>query len=219
MANIEKYKENEFLQKVVESLPKNTEFTEEELKDLNENFSNLKHGAFAELPLTCQADSCPYAKTCILHKMGKSPEGEKCPIELAEIAVWTGRWMEGLDINQDDIAQLYLVKELVEAELMQARTNKTISMEGYIKEIITSVDPVSGKAYINYDISVPMQVKFKFKARVDKILKSLAATREDRIKYGIKAASIPNRKVESIAERIQKGEIQIVEVKKSEDKK
>lgn len=224
---LEKYKtDNYFIKVLLEAYPEDVlaemEFTEEDIKALKSAVPSIKHGAFAELPITCKGNECPYKDICPLLKVGKAPVGHKCPIELAEAKIWADKWITGLEVDKDDVAQIYLVKQLVELELLQSRINKKLSMDGFVDQVVTHVDPITGKVYFSYVLSAPMELKLKLQARIDKILKSLVATREDKLKYGIKAASVNDDRVYEIIEKIKRGEIklngEIDSGKKEEDK-
>jgi len=206
---------SEVLESYPEELKDKIKLTPEDKKKLHAKFANLKHGAFSEIPILCKGQECPYHEICPLFEKHITPyeldplANGRCPIEIAAIKLWTQTWAEALQADPEDFTEIYMIRDLVEAEVIQMRANKHMSLNGFIKEIIVKTDPITGNPYKNYDISVPLEVKVKFKTFIYKILDKFIATRESKIKWKLAAAKVKNGAIEQLAQKIKNGEITI----------
>lgn len=206
---------NEVLESYPEELKDKIILSPEDKKQLHDKFSKLDHGAYAEIPILCRGPECPYKDICPLYEKHISPyqldpvTTGRCPIEIAAVKLWTQKWAEALQADSSDFTEIYMIRDLVEAEIIQMRANKHISINGFIKEIVVKTDPITGTAYKNYDISVPMEVKLKFKTFIYKILDKFIATRESKIKWKLASMKVKNNAVEQLAAKIKNGEITI----------
>ena len=187
--------------------------TPEKAEKISRKLGRIKHGAFAEVPLLCKGNDCPYAGICPLVEAEIAPyqldstERSRCPIEIAAITSWTQAWVDALEVDVEDFSEIYLIRDLVEAEIMQMRANKDLSLNGFIREVVVKVDPITQEAYVNYDTSIPLEVKMRFKTLTYKILDKFIATRESKLKWRLKSEDIKNKRYQKILDAIRSGDI------------
>lgn len=91
---------------------------------------STKNGLHARVPLICKADSCPYADTCQLLPYNMAPEGEYCPIELAQIDIRTQGYFNDIDFDKSSFTDKVLMNELVTLDIMLERAKALMAKEG-----------------------------------------------------------------------------------------
>ena len=188
----DKYKPTpEHIKKVTENLPdsppaklKTWDLSEKARKAINKAISraNTKHGLYADIPIICHSDDCPYKETCELYEKGEEPENERCPYEIATIMKLTREYSNEFDIDLDNTTALSLVRDLVNAEVSIRRTDKLISIEGNpIEEVSVGVTD-DGRPITRPEITKPYELKEKLLKRKHRIMSKLNATPKDKAK-------------------------------------
>lgn len=149
---------------------------------------NLKHGMFASVPLICKGDKCPYRDVCKVDKEDIVIDG-RCPVEAGAIVQRFKAWCNhfAIEITDDvikaeDLADVSLVKDLVENEVQIIRAENKIAMTGdFLALTIVDVDKYGDE---HKELATSPEVKFKMELQDKKykILQLLNATRKDKMK-------------------------------------
>lgn len=130
---------------------------------------------------------------CVFFKENIHVEGEPCLAEVYVAEYWTKKYMEDLNIDPNSITEVHTVSRLVEISILENRLTQYMSIHqpDLTMDVITAVaddgNPIYNKA---------SSIAFEQRERLDrsklKILESLAATREKKIKIQINAQNTTN---------------------------
>lgn len=119
-----------------------------------------KTGMFARIPIICKADTCPYADTCPLLPCNLAPEGEFCPVEIAQIENRAMAYAEDIGIENASYTDKVLLDEIVGLDIMLERCRALMAKEGTpVVEIVAGVSeqgeeikqPAVSKAWEAYE--------------------------------------------------------------------
>jgi hypothetical protein len=142
-----------------------------------------KHGLYANVPIICKAEGCPYAESCELQQMGLAPFAEKCPMEIAAIEDLFTRYCSDMNINPEDPTQqvdAIMVKEVVDIDVSMLRCDKKMAINADF--IIDQVVGMSedGEAISRKELHPLTEYKEKLRAQKFKTLNLLNSTRKDK---------------------------------------
>lgn len=171
--------------------------------ELSSNRFKLKHGMFAGIPLICKKDKCPYLSVCSLPEKHRVL-GDRCPVEIGAIISRFDSWCnhfgiksDGDYINDEDLVDATLIRDLVDNEIQILRADNRIAISAdFISRTITTVDN-KGKAYYKDEVSPESMFKLQLLDKRYKILQLLNSTRKDKSKE-IKFELNPSEKAMSI---------------------
>ena len=150
--------------------------------------SVLKHanrfrGGTLSLSVTvCSRDNCVYKQLCPLLRETREPVGKMCPFEAYAVDTWLAEYAGSLKVDLEDKTDRSQIMELVEADILIARTNAILGSEGMLMLNPACVDPDSGQIIYRKEEHVAMIVKERAQKRRDKILKNFIATRDAKLK-------------------------------------
>lgn len=181
----------------------------------------LKHGMFASVPLICKGNNCPYKPICSIADEDINVNG-RCPIEAGAIVERFKAWCEhfaiditGDSVKPEDLADVSLVKDLVENEVQIIRAENKIAMTGDFLDLsIVDVDKYGDE---HKELAVTPEIKFKMELQDKryKILQLLNATRKDKMKDLANKTNITSKGLE-IFNKINK-KLDEIKKEKSED--
>ena len=196
------------LELLVDQLPEDQKtsikLTGLEIKRLiSEIDAHLYYGPAASLPMICQGPLCPIGHSCMLQGIRKAPIGAKCPIELTMINKWKDDYLSALGASWDDKIERQAIMDLVETEVLRSRANGIIAKEGFIMENTIGINPDTGDPITSKQKHIAMEVNDQVARRQERLLKSLAATREIKEKLG-KGSKDQSRKEADLIERVRK---------------
>ena len=170
---------------------------EEELK-VRKSLSRQRTSIVGSSAMICSGDKCPFKNECPLAQIGKTPIGKQCPIELELLAQWTQQFMHEFGVEMDNFTELGLITELAECNLYERRTNLHMANTAPTMTILDVIGvDAKGNAIEGESISKSWEIKEKIKNRRDKILKSLMATRDAKVK--LKAVQASQQQVSVLA--------------------
>lgn len=150
------------------------------------NKYKLKHGMFAGIPIICKGVSCPYAKVCSLPEKHREI-GDRCPVEIGAIIARFEAWCNhfGIEcsgdyINDEDLVDATLIRDLVDNEIQTLRAENRVAMNAdFIAETISTIDN-KGRAYYEETVSPESEFKLQLLDKRYKILQLLNSTRKDK---------------------------------------
>ncbi len=144
--------------------------------------ARTKHGLYAQVPVVCKGDKCPYNKTCTPMAYGITPEGEPCAMEIAMIAELTNRYAAELGLDTNKIANLTLIKDVVDAEIMIMRCQALIANDGnIIQNVAVSVTP-KGQTVYRPEPHVALAIMDRARTQKQNALRLLNSTPKDKAK-------------------------------------
>lgn len=171
--------------------------------------SKTRTAMFANIPIMCKGNRCVFAEVCPLLKKDLAPVGEKCPIEMAMVQQFQNEYMIDLGVDEDNLIEVALVRDLVDQEVQYHRKSWLLSMEHFIQENVMGVSP-QGEVIMKKELHLAVELEDKLHRRKRDIRNQLLATRESKAKAGqqqldsaITISSIIE-KVDQLAQKKQK---------------
>lgn len=139
-----------------------------------------KHGMFAKIPITCKADSCPYAENCQLLANGLAPEGEYCPIETAEIELRYEGYSRDFDLDTASFTDKCLVNEIINADIIMERCKALMATEGVpVVEMVAGVSE-GGDEIFRPEVSKYWEAYERASRKRNEAYSLMKATRKDK---------------------------------------
>lgn len=140
---------------------------------------NAKHGLFANVPIICKGESCPYIGTCTVDILNL-PVGYRCPIEIGAIIARFEKLCEEFNVTEKDAVDLGQIKQLVDIEVMIMRCDSKMAISGdFIEETLKDVSKTGTPIY-EKTVTQANQFKMTLLDKHSKLLKDLAATRSSK---------------------------------------
>lgn len=130
--------------------------------------------------------NCEYAEVCPLEKENIAPVGQRCPIEMRAIEHLMRDFIESLDIDISNTAELLLVRDIIDQEIQLLRTTNILALEHFIQENVVGVD-AEGDPVMAKQLHLATALQDKVHKRRAVIFKQLEATREAKSKSGLAA--------------------------------
>lgn len=151
------------------------------------NFS-MSHGMFAGVPIICKDATCPYQSVCMIDQNDRVV-GMRCPMEAAAIVERFNSWCRHFEIKIEngkikdmDLADVSLIKDLVDLEVQILRAENRIALNGdFIGKTIVEIDN-KGKVYRENTVTPEAEYKLTLLEKKYKVLQLLNATRKDKAK-------------------------------------
>ena len=141
-----------------------------------------KTGMYAKIPLVCKGDTCPYADSCSLLPYGLAPEGDYCPVEVAQVEALVQGYYNDFEIDELSFADKSLINEIVFLDIMLERCKALLAKEGTpVSDIVIGVSE-AGEEIQQPAVSKAWEAYEKMTKRKDQKLQLLAATRNMRLK-------------------------------------
>lgn len=141
---------------------------------------NTKHGLYAAIPMMCKGDACPYAEVCPLLAGGMDPSGTRCPLEIGMILKRYDEYKNEFNIDEDDVVDMGLVKDLVDYDIQLFRAENRIAMQAdFIEDVVITVTE-GGQEITAPRISQAADYKEKIMTKKHKVLQLMHSTRSDK---------------------------------------
>jgi len=195
------------------------QLTEDEVKKMATSFANIETGSATNLVVICSKEKCLYKNRCVLYSSNKAPEGRECLHENKVLIDAMDRYMQSLDVDIDNYAEMVMINQLVEYELIEFRCNTILSYDhqNMKMEIVVGIDE-KGQLITKEDISHALQIKMQIFKNKIKLLEELTATRREKYK---KQAALkeskdgPTKVISSMKaelEKMKRGNVEVDEV-------
>jgi hypothetical protein len=149
--------------------------------------SRTKTSMYSSIPMHCRGEKCSFADTCPLQKQKIAPVGSPCPIEMAMVVQFTGDYMDQMKIDEDNLVEISLIRNLVDYEVQYLRASKFLAKESFIQENVVGIDQ-NGEVILKKELHLAVELQEKLLKRQRDLLKQLMATREAKAKVGLGAA-------------------------------
>lgn len=143
-----------------------------------------KHGLYAQVPIYCKGESCPYSFQCELLAAELAPIGERCPIESARIAAEYAGYANDFDIDSGSQTDKVLMSEIISMDIMAARATALMAKEkSPVQEVAIGVDD-NGEKIMQPAVSKAWEAYNAISRRRNEMLQLMMATRRDKQKNG-----------------------------------
>lgn len=169
---------------LTESIPSYWKTNPAGLEAIRRTQARLKtrHGLAACVPIVCQGADCPFGATCDID-VNDRPVGNRCPIEIGAIMERFNQICNELDITEENVIDMTLVKQLVDIEVQMLRVdNKMAISPEFIEKFVTAVDPKHGTIFEQTKLSPVIEYKNALRKEHHRILNLLNSTRQDKAK-------------------------------------
>lgn len=139
-----------------------------------------KNGLHAKVPLVCKAGGCPYSSSCMLLAYDMAPQGEYCPVEIAQIELRSTGYSQDIDYDSASFTDKNLLCELVTLDIMIERCKSLMSAEGTpVIEMAIGVDS-NGNEIRQPTVSKSWEAYERISKKRDSVYQLLMMTRKDR---------------------------------------
>lgn len=141
---------------------------------------STKHGLYANVPIICKEQACPYHESCKLFEYGLAPVGEPCPIEVAQIEMRYLKYNEDFDLENGSFTDTVIVNEIIETDIMMERCKKLIEAEMLpIQETAIGVS-AEGDVITAPQVSKTVELSERLSKKRLGLLNMMKATRKDK---------------------------------------
>lgn len=163
--------------------------TAEDVQRIARSFMDIEVGSATNLVMICAKARCLYKTRCALYVVDKCPEGLECLHENKILTQALNEYLVSLKIEEDNYAEMVLVNQLTEYELLEYRCNAILSNDhtDMQMEQVVGVDKETGEPIIALTTSHALAIKDSLFKKKLIILQELTATRREKYK---KAAAL-----------------------------
>ena len=175
------------IEKVTKNLPKDAWDMSEKgkrAKAISDQLSTLKHGLYASVPIRCKEDECPYSEVCPLIKMDETSYGDPCPIEVSTIEDLVKRYMEEFEVEEGDIVDITMIRNLVDIDISLLRCNKKLAKDAEVVQNIVIGITEEGEPIRQPQINKAYDLQSRLIKRRQQTLRLLQGTRKDKAEAG-----------------------------------
>lgn len=148
-----------------------------------------KHGMYANIPIICKAENCPYVKSCKLYEYDMAPLGEPCPMEVVQIENRVSEYTEDFGLNESTFVDNVIVNELIETDIMMERCKKIIS-ERAMPLTTSLINFTDGREIYEEKIDPAIELNERLSKKRERLYNLMKATRKDQKDVGIASISI-----------------------------
>ena len=145
---------------------------------------STKTGLYTRIPIYCKGGNCPYAESCSLLKWGIQPNGQACPVEIAQIQKKYVEYAKEFDLDGEDASPTdkNLVAEIIKMEIYMERCDALMSAEGSPVQMVVTGIAEDGTPIESPDVSKSVQAYERFSKKRNDDYNLLMATRKDKKK-------------------------------------
>lgn len=141
---------------------------------------STKNGMYARIPIVCKADECPYSESCALLPYDLAPQGECCPVEVAQIEQRCIEYYNNYDMDEGTFTDRCLVSEIVNADIMLERVKALMAKETVpVIDVIAGVSE-QGDTYTRPEISRYFDIWDRLTRKRSELYSLMNGTRKDK---------------------------------------
>lgn len=158
-------------------------FTKDEISKIAEQFMYIETGSSTGLVMICSKKKCLYKNRCPMFMGDKCPEGKECLHENKVLIDSMDRYVTSFNIEPDNYAEMVMVNQLVEYEVIEHRCNAILSYDhsDMKMESIIGVDD-EGQIITKEEISHALNIKLLVFKNKMLLLQEFTATRREKYK-------------------------------------
>lgn len=162
---------------------------------------STKHGFYANIPIICKEDNCPYAATCNLLKNGLAPFGEPCPVEIAKIVKKYEDYVQELNVREEDKIDQTLLRDLINYEIIIDRCDAKIAQEANFVSLVPFAVGQDGTVLEKEEINKSIELRERMSKKKNEILQLLNSTRKDKAEQKININITPTEIYKEMLEK------------------
>lgn len=137
-----------------------------------------RYGLLASVPMICRGSKCPFYEACFIPRSERK-KGERCPIEVATILDRFERYVKQLNVEEDNIVDLSLIRELVDIEVQMVRADMKLAIDAdFVEQVVAGIDQ-QGQAWHKPELHKAVDYKDRLRRERHRILDLLASTRKN----------------------------------------
>lgn len=141
---------------------------------------STKHGLYANIPIVCKSEYCPYNASCKLLKYDLAPLGESCPIEVVQIEERLKGYSEDFELENASFTDNIIINELIQTDIMLERCKQLIQVEAMpIQDIVINITE-NGDAITQPQVSKTIELNERLSKKRNELLSLMKATRKDK---------------------------------------
>lgn len=172
---------------------------------------STKHGLYAAIPIVPYDDECLYGDLCPLNRSEMSHKGERCPLEISLIMKRYDEYVKEFQIDEDNVVDMGLVKDLVDYDVQLFRAENRISRDGdFIEDVVVAVTD-GGREISAPQISKAAEYKERIMNKKHKVLQLMHSTRSDKagdkLTLTLDPSSYAAQLMSKVAEDMKPGQI------------
>lgn len=145
--------------------------------------SAIKAGMLSSIPMMCAGNDCIIADQCPLVAEGIAPVGKPCPIEASIVRQFFLDYAEELQVDTTRMAEVSLLRDLVDQEVQQIRKSWVLSREHFIQENVVGLSE-DGEVIMKKELHQAVDYEDRLLKRKKDLRNALLATREAKLKTG-----------------------------------
>lgn len=201
-----KEKQEAQLAKEMESMiPSAWKLSKKKKQAVNKGISmfSTSFGLYAAVPLLCKGEDCPYAKLFPDLHEGAVEDGERCPVEVSFIMSKYNKYIDELNISEDDAVDMSLLRDLIDFDVQILRADNKIALDGgFLENQVVTVSETTGEPIYQEMISNAANYKDKIQVKRNKTLEMLNSTRKDKAGSKINHVIDPSSYATQLARKI-----------------
>ena len=191
------------LQKHIDATP---DVPIEKIRAAMKSLRTLEHGSHALTPMYCKGDSCSYKHQCPLLKAGiRDMIGSPCPIEGHLLNLWTGKYINDLKIDENNLVETNLAAEIAKLDIYSMRINNRLAYEDYISKQVVAINE-EGQPQYRDELHIAAQWEDMLSRRKLKLLDALLATRRSLAEVGGGSTSDPSTQAAMAMKLVRKAQ-------------
>ena len=138
-----------------------------------------KTGMYAQIPLFCKGDGCPYGMSCQLLNCGLAPVAELCPIEVAKIQKLYDGYDQQFGLDTANQTDMNIVKEIIDHDIKIDRCRMALNKTGELVEEVFAGVSQTGEEFKKPEVNKLIDVHDKLIRRRNELYSYMLATRKD----------------------------------------
>lgn len=148
-----------------------------------------KHGMYANIPIICKAENCPYVRSCRLYDYDMAPQGEPCPVEVVQVENRVAEYTNDFGLTESSFVDNVIVNELIETDVMMERCKKIIS-ERIVPLTKTLISVTEGREIYEEKVDPAIELNERLSKKRERLYNLMKATRKDQKDSGMSTISI-----------------------------
>jgi len=158
-------------------------YTTEELDKIRKSFSQLGAAPGILMAKRCPGgEKCLFKNNCELAKISKAPEGKNCPIEQVLFKEYLIRYIESMNVDPLNQAEMDFCNELVECDLYIMRMNILLAQADNVCLTIDSVRPMGNQLMNIKELSPYVEARERMVRRRERLIKLMVGDRQEKYK-------------------------------------
>lgn len=186
MSDLEKYKDSWLKEFASERPDLANNLTTEERATLDEALrpNRIRSLMLSAIPMKCRGSACPIKDSCPLYEKNIHPLNKPCPIEKALVFQFMTEYMEELNVNEDNLNEISMVRDVVDQEIQYIRASNRLAREDFIQSSVIGINEKTGEPIMKEDLHQAVEMQERILKRKKDLRNQLLASRQAKAKVG-----------------------------------